>query len=170
MPFDAHNDAQVFANTEENSALETTRRAAIWFYPSRSFAARLAALALAAMFGLAASLAAELGAGAGADADLERLMQAMAALKGIIAAALIAAMGWRVSMPASPASLALYLLAAAAMTSGVGLMWRMSHLAETAFLMHAGLFGAIFLLLRDRTIIARIEQEIARRARARDTA
>ncbi len=170
MPFDTRNDDQASPIVLEPVAAQSTRRAANLFQPAPKFATRLVALALAGVLGLAAALAAEASPVAGADADLERLMQAMAALKGIIAGALIAAMGWRLSIPTSPARFTLFLVAAAAMTSGIGFMWRMSHLAETAVLLHAGLFGAIFLLLRGRTIVEKIEQEIARRVRARDTA
>ncbi|MFN0024349.1 MAG: hypothetical protein ACKVS5_10665 [Parvularculaceae bacterium] len=163
MPFDTSGGERASFIPKNPALTGITPLAGISFLPARLSAIRLLILAMAAGLGLAVSLAAEPSAGAGADPDLVRLMQAMAILKGLIACALIAAMGWRLTMPTSPARLALYLIAAASMTAGIGLMWRMSHLAEAAVLLHAGLFGAIVLLLRDRTIVARIEQEIARR-------
>ncbi len=122
------------------------------------FLALLAALALGAVLG-----ALPAAGPSGADPDLARLMKAMAVLKAGMAAGLVALIGWRFTLPAGAARVAPYLAAAGAMAAGVVLMWRMAALGPAAIALHAGLFGAIFLLLRDRAIIARIEAAIARR-------
>jgi hypothetical protein len=128
----------------------------------RSAGRQLAALAFA--LALAGLIGANVGDGApGAEADLVRLMKGMAILKGVLAAAASAVIGWRLTAPASPARCAAYLASAAAMAAGVALIWRMAAPGAAAILYHAGLIAAVLLLLRDRTIIDRLDAALLQR-------
>jgi hypothetical protein len=151
MPFDAP-EREIAVSTETGAPSDRGPSAAL----------RLLALAAAlAAAGLAAALSGDKATGA--DPDLSRLIKGMAILKGVIAAAVAAAIGWRLTSPAKPAHLALYLASAAAMVAGVALMWRMAAPGAAATLYYAGLIAAIFLMLGDRTIIARIDAALVQR-------
>jgi hypothetical protein len=123
---------------------------------------------------LAAALAGALATGADTSAravaesgaDLTRLLRAMAAIKVLMAAAAAGAVVWRLAAPVSPAWLAGYALAGAAMAAGPGLIWGMAHVAAGAALLHAGLIATVVLLWRDPATGQRLAHLVAaRRAR-----
>ena len=124
----------------------------------------LVVLSLAALAGAAAT-GADQSARAIQDAGLPltHLLRAMAAMKALAALGLAGAMLWRLALPASPARLAGYALAIAAMAAGPGLIWGMAHVRLGALLLHAGLFAGVVLLWRDPAMGARLEAVIARR-------
>ncbi len=84
-----------------------------------------------------------------AGPELTRLLRAMAGLKALMAGAALAAVLWRLAIPAGPARVACYAFAAAAMAAGPGLIAGMDHVAGGALLLHAGLLATILMLWRD---------------------
>jgi hypothetical protein len=84
-----------------------------------------------------------------AGPDLTRLLRAMAAIKGVMAIATVAAIVWRLSAPAGAARLAIYALGCSAMAAGPGLIWSMDHVAMGAALLHGGIAVSIVVLWRD---------------------
>ncbi len=100
-----------------------------------------------------------------ADRDLTRLLRAMAALKLLFVAASAALMFWRMQAPIGPASLSLYVIAAATMATGPGLIWTMAHVAIGAALLHLGLIASCVMLWRDPEV-ARLLTALAARRRA----
>jgi hypothetical protein len=123
---------------------------------------------------LAAAVAGALATGADATAravsdsgaDLMRLLRAMAAIKALIAAGAVAAVWWRLAMPATPRWFLGYAVAGAAMAAGPGLIWGMAHVAAGALLLHAGLLATVVLLWRDPAVGERLAAVLAaRRAR-----
>lgn len=102
-------------------------------------------------------------AAAAAGGDLTRLLRAMALLKAMMAAGLIAAVLWRLGSAAGPAWFALYALACAAMAAGPALIWNMDAVGLGALLLHGGLVAAAVLLWRDKAVAARLSAMIARR-------
>jgi hypothetical protein len=101
-----------------------------------------------------------------AGADLARLLRAMAAIKALLAAAVIATVTWRLALPAAAPRLAAYAAACASMAAGPGLIWDMAHVGTGALLLHGGLLAAILLLWRDPAMSARLAAAIEARRRA----
>ncbi len=103
-----------------------------------------------------------------ADADLARLLRAMTGLKALMAAAVSAAVLWRLASPVSPGWLLAYAAALAAAWAGPGLIWTMAHVGAGALLLHGGMAAGLLLLWRDPATARRIAAAVAaRRARYR---
>ncbi len=100
-----------------------------------------------------------------AGPELTHLLRAMAALKLLMGAGLVAGVWWRLSDPVGPVRLALYAAAAAAIASGPALIWGMVHVGAGAALLHAGLAAALLLLWRDPATAARLAAAITARRR-----
>jgi hypothetical protein len=98
-----------------------------------------------------------------AGPELTRLLRAMAGLKLIFAAAVLAAVAWRLAVPASAWRVACYGVAAAAMAGGPVLIWDMVHIRLGALLLHAGLLAGALLLWRDPAVGARLGAMVERR-------
>ncbi len=98
-----------------------------------------------------------------AGPDLTRLLRAMAGMKALAAAGLVAAVLWRLAAPVSWTWLTGYALACGAIAAGPGLIWDMVHLRLGALLLHGGLLATVLLLWRDRAMHVRLEQAVARR-------
>ncbi len=113
-------------------------------------------------FVLTDGAAAQLAVGQ-AGPDLTRLLRAMAGMKALAAAGLVAAVLWRLAAPVSWLRLAGYGVACAAMAAGPGLIWNMSYLRLGALLLHGGLLGTVLLLWRDPAMHARLGEAVARR-------
>lgn len=95
--------------------------------------------------------------------ELANLLRAMAAIKAGMAGAASLAIGWRLRSPIPPLRLAGYLVACAAMTAGVGLIWTLAHVGSGALMLHAGLLAAILLFWRDPDVAMRIAALVAAR-------
>ena len=127
----------------------------------------LAVTAFAAAAGLLLANGADVArATAQAGEGLTRLLRGMAALKAMIAAGATTAVLWRLAAPVTPARLAAYAVACAAMAAGPGLIWNIVNLGLGALLLHAGLIGAVVLLWRDPETARRLSSAIALRRRA----
>lgn len=100
-----------------------------------------------------------------AGEDLTRLLRSMAAIKAAIILPAIAAIVWRLGVPASSMLFAAYTASAAAMTLSIGLIWHMAHVGQGALLMHAGLIGTLVLLFRDKAVGQRLASALKVRAR-----
>ena len=98
-----------------------------------------------------------------AGPELTRLMRAMAGLKLMFAAGLLAAFYWRLAMPASSWRLASYAAAAAAMAAGPVLIWEMAYIRSGALLLHGGLLAGALLVWRDPAVGLRLGVMVARR-------
>jgi hypothetical protein len=98
-----------------------------------------------------------------AGPELTRLLRAMAGLKLMFAAGLLAAAYWRLAVSASPWRLASYAAAGAAMAAGPVLIWEMAHIRLGALLLHGGLLAGGLLLWRDPAVGARLSTIVARR-------
>ena len=94
---------------------------------------------------------------------LTRLLRAMAGLKLIFAAAMLAAFAWRLAVPAPAWRVACYGAAGAAMAAGPVLIWNMVHIPLGALLLHGGLFAGALLLWRDPAVVARLSAMVERR-------
>jgi hypothetical protein len=102
------------------------------------------------------------------DPALMRLLRAMAVIKAGMAAAVIAAVFWRLGVAATPLALAGYAAVCAAMASGPLLIWGMAHVVLGALVLHAGLLAGALLLWRDPATTARLKALIAARRLARE--
>ncbi len=136
--------------------------------PRRGGMARRAALASAIVAGVVlAALATPAGEAARAaqvaGPELTRLLRAMAGLKMMFAAGLLAATYWRLALPASTWRLACYAAAGAAMAAGPVLIWDMVHIRFGALLLHGGLLATALLLWRDPAVGARLVALVTRR-------
>jgi peptidoglycan/LPS O-acetylase OafA/YrhL len=98
-----------------------------------------------------------------AGPELTRLLRAMAGLKLMVAGLLLAAVYWRMALPAPPWRLTSYTAAGAAMVAGPVLIWDMGHIPLGALLLHGGLLAAALLLWRDPAVGARLGAVVARR-------
>lgn len=98
-----------------------------------------------------------------AGSDLTRLLRGMAVLKALMAACTSAVVLWRFGLPVRPVWFAAYALSGAAMWSGPGLIWGMTHVGTGALLLHGGLLASILLLWRDPAVAARLATMIAAR-------
>lgn len=101
-----------------------------------------------------------------AGPELTHLLRAMAGLKLLMGAGLVAGVWWRLGDPVGPVRLTLYAAAAAAIAAGPALIWGMVHVGAGAALLHAGLAATLLLLWRDPATAARLAAAIAARRRA----
>lgn len=101
-----------------------------------------------------------------AGPELTHLLRAMAALKLLMGASLMAGVWWRLGDPVGPVRLAFYAAAAAAIASGPALIWGMVHVGAGAVLLHSGLAATLLLLWRDPATAARLAAAITARRRA----
>jgi len=138
---------------------------------SHGIARALLALVIAASFAaglLATGTEASSSAIALAGADLTHLLRAMALLKSLIAAGIVAAVMWRLGSPVTRAWWAAYALACAGAAAGPGLIWQMAHVGAGALTLDVGLLAALILLWRDPVVGARLAMMVdARRAKLR---
>jgi hypothetical protein len=91
----------------------------------------------------------------------------MAAIKAVMAVAVLAGVWWRMATPTPSGWLAAYVLTGAAMAAGPGMIWAMTDLASGALVLHAGLIGGLVILWRDPEVRRRIEALVARHRAAR---
>ena len=125
----------------------------------------LVALAVAAAIGAALLYAGPQAAAAVDEAggDLTALLRAMAALKALMAAGLIAAVLWRLGAPVGVPRLTGYGMASAAMAAGPPLIWSMAHVGLGALLLHGGLLAGLLLLWFDPATATRLSAALVRR-------
>jgi hypothetical protein len=108
--------------------------------------ALVAAVACGAVVGFAASGEAGVSqAVADAGAELTRLLRAMALIKVVLAAGVVWLIDWRLRFPIPPRLVAGYIVGAAVMAAGPGLIWDMAHVALGALLLHGA--GGVLLVL-----------------------
>ncbi|MEL6752857.1 MAG: hypothetical protein AAFO57_02425 [Pseudomonadota bacterium] len=112
---------------------------------------------------ISVSPAASVAALEAAGPDLTRLLRGMAAIKALLGAALLAGISWRLASPISPAGLAVYGAASAAMGAGLVLTWSLTLLAAGAVLLHLGLFGGLIVLARDKAVGQRLHRLLLKR-------
>ena len=86
---------------------------------------------------------------ADAGAELTRLLRAMAGLKVLLAAGVVWLIDWRLRYPISPRLAAGYVIGAAVMATGPGLIWNMAHVALGAVLLHGAGAALLVLFCRD---------------------
>jgi hypothetical protein len=98
-----------------------------------------------------------------AGPELARLLRAMAALKVLMAAPLMAAVAWRLGSVVSPGRLVADAAACAAMAVGPGLIWSLAQVKLGALLLHGGLLATVVLLWRDPAVRERLSAAIAAR-------
>ena len=130
---------------------------------SPAIARALLALVIAAAFTgglLATGREASASAIALAGADLTHLLRAMALLKALMTAGMVAAVMWRLGSPITWAWWAAYALACAATAAGPGLIWQMSYVGAGALTLHIGLLTALILLWLDPAVGARLAMMI----------
>jgi hypothetical protein len=82
--------------------------------------------------------------------ELTRLLQAMAALKAVMAAAAVWLVDWRLRYAAGPWLAAGYILAVVAMAAAPGVMFHLAHVIAGGVLFHAGLVVLVLLGCTDR--------------------
>jgi hypothetical protein len=100
------------------------------------------------------------------DADLARLLRAMAAIKALMAAGVVAGVWWRLGGSVTWSWFLAYAAAAGSMAAGVALVWSLAHLGAGALLLHGGLLASIVLLWRDPVLAARLAALVAARRAA----
>ena len=136
---------------------------------SPAAARALLALVIAASFAaglLATGTEASASAIALAGADLTHLLRAMALLKALIAAGMVAAVMWRLGSPVTLPWWAAYALACAGAAAGPGLIWQMASVRAGALTLHVGLLAVLILLWRDPAVGARLAMIVAARRAA----
>ena len=136
---------------------------------SPAIARALLAMVIAASFAaglLATGTEASASAVALAGADLTHLLRAMALLKALMAAGMVAAVMWRLGSPVTLPWWAAYALACAAAAAGPCLIWQMASVSAGALILHVGLLAALILLWRDPAVGARLAMMIAARRAA----
>ncbi len=127
----------------------------------------LAALAAGAGWAIYATGATDTAeAVARAGWELARLLRFMALLKATMAMGALAAVWWRLALPATPGWLLAYLAAGAAMAAGPVLIWGMAHVGLGSLLLHGGLFAALVALWRDPAVAAKPGAMVVARRRA----
>ncbi len=132
-----------------------------WIVRRAVLVAAIVAGAAVAMLVTPAEEAAQAAQAAGPE--LTRLLRAMAGLKLMFAAGVVAAAYWRLVLPAATWRLASYAAAGAAMAAGPVLIWEMVHIRLGALLLHGGLLAAALLLWRDPAVGARLGAIVAKR-------
>lgn len=123
-----------------------------------------AAVAAAALVGDATTRTAAVQA---AGEDLTRLMRFMAAIKGMLALAALAALLWRLGVPVAVTRFLTYGATAAAMGAGPVLIWTMVHVGLGALLLHGGLLASVLLLWNDPAVADRLARMLPSRAARR---
>jgi len=96
-------------------------------------------------------------------AALTRLMRFMAVIKAGMAAAVTAAVLWRLGAAITLPWFIFYAASCAAMAAGPGLIWGMAHIGLGALLLHGGLLLTILLLWRDPTVSTLLAHHVAAR-------
>ncbi len=131
-------------------------------------AAFVLSLLLATVAGFSAG-----GAGVTATApepELGRMLQFMAAVKGLMSLAFAGAIVWRFGR-STPAGLALlYVTSGVMLFAAPGLIWQLGHVALGALLFHAGLFTFLAALAMDGGAKERLGATLAARGSARSGA
>jgi peptidoglycan/LPS O-acetylase OafA/YrhL len=84
-----------------------------------------------------------------ADAELDRLLRAMALLKGLCLALALAALGWRFRRPVPTAVAAGYVGTAWAAAAALGAMWQQAVPVVTAVVLHGAAVVLVVLASRD---------------------
>ncbi len=90
------------------------------------------------------------GDGGGAGSDLLVLMRFMAGVKAAMALGAVALVWWRMGAPVGRGTAAAYVMAAAVMAVGPGLIWDMRHIALGAVAVHGGLSALLVMGWLDR--------------------
>lgn len=132
--------------------------------PSRTLLLLIVGVAVT-VAALAGDAAVEAAAVQAAGEDLTRLMRFMAAIKGVLALAALAALVWRLGVPIAAARFMAYGLASAAMGAGPPLIWMMAHVGLGALLLHGGLLASVLLLWHDPAVADRLARLLPARAR-----
>ena len=99
------------------------------------------------------------------DAELAMLLRFMAAVKAMIALAVLGVTTWRLGHPAPPAVALLYLAAVALMAAAPGVIWQLAHVGVGAGLFHAGLLLFLGALVADRGEATQLVGTALQRAR-----
>lgn len=132
--------------------------------PVRWRAVFVASLLLAAAAGFALGGRADVTA---VDPELGRLLQFMAAVKGLLSLGLGGAFAWRLGH-ATPARLVpLYFASGAMLFAAPGLMWRLGYVGLGALFFHAGLLTALAAMGLDGGGKERLWRRVAPRTGAR---
>ena len=84
------------------------------------------------------------------DPELAALLRFMAVLKAAMALGAATLLGWRLRSPVRPAVGLGYVVGAAGMAAGAGLIWRLGHVGAGACLVHGGLLTLAALAWADR--------------------
>ena len=101
-----------------------------------------------------------------AGGELTQLLRFMALLKASLALGAVAVVLWRFGVAASAPWLIAYLVSAAAMAAGPGLIWGMAHVGLGALLLHGGLLATLLLTWRDPAVATRLGEALATRRTA----
>ncbi len=101
-----------------------------------------------------------------AGQELTRLLRFMAVTKVGLAAGVLAAVWWRLALPAGAGRLLAYLAAASAAGAGPVLIWGMVQVGLGSLLLHGGLFAAMALLWCDPEVAIRLGAMVAERRHA----
>jgi hypothetical protein len=100
------------------------------------------------------------------DAELAMLLRFMAAVKAVMALAVLGVTTWRLGHPATPPIALLYLAAVSLMGAAPGVIWQLSHVGVGAGLFHAGLLLFLGALLADRGEASQLVGAALQRRRA----
>jgi hypothetical protein len=100
------------------------------------------------------------------DPELVRLLHSFTMIKALFVLALTAGIAFRMSLPVRTFRTLAYAGCTAAAGIGLGLNASLVALGWGAVLLHAGLFGGLFLLLRDPQVAAWLRSRLRDRARA----
>ena len=127
-------------------------------------------LALAGAVAVAGVLGFLGGGDGGAGSELLLLMRFMAGVKAAMALGAVALVWWRMGAPVGRGTAAAYVVAAAVMAAGPGLIWDMQHVALGAIAVHGGLSALLVAGWMDRAgwngvvgdAVARRRQRLAR--------
>ncbi|WP_200344116.1 hypothetical protein [Halochromatium glycolicum] len=87
------------------------------------------------------------------DAALAGLVRTMVAIKGLILAAALALVVWRLGRPVSAARLAGYAGTLAVSAAALGWMWSLNAIPVTAPLFYGGLIACYLIAARDRRLL-----------------
>jgi hypothetical protein len=99
------------------------------------------------------------------DAELATLLRFMAAVKAVIALAVLGVTAWRLGHPATPAIALLYLASVSLMAAAPGVIWQLAHVGVGAGLFHAGLLLFLGALVADRGGASQLVGTALQRAR-----
>ena len=122
-----------------------------------------ATLIVALVAGAVTGLAVGAATAGSSEAELVHLLRAMAMLKVLFVAAAAGAIWWRLTAPISAVRLGGYVVAAASMAAGPGLIWFLSHIGAASILLHGGVAASVVLLWFDPAAGPLLEGAIARR-------